>query len=119
MALTLIISPNCKEYLTTNNLKSEVLPSAHSQKESISKIIDQIKAREKEESEATARQIDADAEAWVRTNGKRCPHCNQGIQRSMGCDFMMCSLAAGGCGKSFCYRCGKPWERGGVSHTCV
>mmetsp|Transcript_1884 Transcript_1884/g.2781 ORF Transcript_1884/g.2781 Transcript_1884/m.2781 type:complete len:124 (+) Transcript_1884:317-688(+) len=119
MALTLTISPNCKEYLTTDNLKLEVLPSAHSQKEVISKIVDQIITREKEERETKQRQNDTGAEEWVRKNGKRCPYCHHGVERNGGCNFMTCSLRAGGCGKSFCYSCGKPWHSETTGHNCV
>lgn len=46
---------------------------------------------------------------WIAINTKTCPICKQSVERSMGCNYMMCQ-PPGGCGKAFCYVCSRPWE---------
>lgn len=46
---------------------------------------------------------------WLSLNTKICPWCHKNVERSTGCNFMMCA-PPGGCGKSFCYVCSRPWE---------
>lgn len=36
--------------------------------------------------------------AYLRAHTKRCPKCKQTIEKNGGCNHMICSLAAGGCG---------------------
>jgi hypothetical protein len=37
----------------------------------------------------------------LRKNWKKCPFCNNLVEKNQGCDHMKCR-----CGKDFCYRCG-------------
>lgn len=46
---------------------------------------------------------------WISINTKICPFCKKPVERSEGCNYMMCK-PPGGCGKAFCYVCGNPWE---------
>lgn len=46
---------------------------------------------------------------WIAVNTKICPFCKRPVERSEGCNYMMCK-PPGGCGKAFCYVCSKPWE---------
>jgi len=48
---------------------------------------------------------------WIEMNTKQCPNCNQRIQKSWGCNYMLCDRRAGGCGKAFCYVCETDWEK--------
>ena len=52
-------------------------------------------------------------EKWIEANTKKCPHCGQIIEKSKGCNYMLCDKRAGGCGKAFCYVC----ETDGSKHT--
>jgi len=36
---------------------------------------------------------------------KQCPHCNFWVEKSEGCDYMVCR-----CGSRFCYRCGNNYS---------
>ena len=47
---------------------------------------------------------------WIEANTKECPNCHQKIQKSQGCNYMLCDKKAGGCGKAFCYVCETDWE---------
>ena len=47
---------------------------------------------------------------WIEANTKECPHCHRKIQKSYGCNYMLCDKKAGGCGKAFCYVCETDWE---------
>ena len=47
---------------------------------------------------------------WIEANTKECPNCHQKIQKSQGCNYMLCDKRAGGCGKAFCYVCETDWE---------
>lgn len=46
---------------------------------------------------------------WIAVNTKICPFCKRPVERSEGCNYMMCK-PPGGCGKAFCYVCSNPWE---------
>ena len=35
---------------------------------------------------------------WIEANTKECPHCHQKIEKSQGCNYMLCDKRAGGCG---------------------
>ena len=39
--------------------------------------------------------------AWLESNTKQCPQCNQPIEKNQGCDHMFCDPKAGGCAKRF------------------
>lgn len=39
--------------------------------------------------------------AWLESNTKQCPQCDQPIEKNQGCDHMFCDPKAGGCGKRF------------------
>ena len=47
---------------------------------------------------------------WIQANTKECPNCHQKIQKSQGCNYMLCDPKAGGCGKAFCYVCETDWS---------
>jgi ariadne-1 len=53
--------------------------------------------------------VDEANEKWLTLHTKICPFCKKHVERSDGCNFMACK-PPGGCGKSFCYVCSKPWE---------
>lgn len=53
---------------------------------------------------------------WVKANTKLCPHCKQRIERSHGCNYMLCDKKAGGCGKAFCYVCEIDWANHSQDH---
>ena len=53
---------------------------------------------------------------WVKANCKECPHCHQKIERSQGCNYMLCDKKAGGCGKAFCYVCEVDWAKHSQDH---
>ena len=44
--------------------------------------------------------------AWCEENTTQCPSCLQLVNRSTGCNHMVCA-----CGESFCYRCGGHYPR--------
>ncbi|KAM3140725.1 hypothetical protein pb186bvf_007130 [Paramecium bursaria] len=46
---------------------------------------------------------------WIKINTKICPYCKRAVERSEGCNYMLCK-PPGGCGKPFCYVCSNPWE---------
>ncbi|CAK64645.1 unnamed protein product (macronuclear) [Paramecium tetraurelia] len=46
---------------------------------------------------------------WIRLNTKQCPFCKQFVERSFGCNYMLCK-PPGGCANAFCYVCSKPWK---------
>ncbi|CAD8123702.1 unnamed protein product [Paramecium sonneborni] len=46
---------------------------------------------------------------WILINTKQCPFCKRQVERSEGCNFMVCK-PPGGCSQSFCYVCQQPWE---------
>ncbi|CAD8125587.1 unnamed protein product [Paramecium sonneborni] len=46
---------------------------------------------------------------WIVLNTKICPFCKRPVERSDGCNYLMCK-PPGGCGKAFCYVCSNPWE---------
>ena len=53
---------------------------------------------------------------WIQANTKECPHCHQKIQKSQGCNYMLCDTRAGGCGKAFCYVCETDWDKHSKDH---
>ncbi len=62
---------------------------------------------------------DSSDEKWIQANTKECPHCHQKIEKSHGCNFMLCDKRAGGCGHAFCYVCETDWEKHSKDHfTC-
>ena len=42
-----------------------------------------------------------DSYSWLGTNAKKCPHCNSSIQKTEGCNKMMCTQ----CRAHFCWLC--------------
>ena len=59
---------------------------------------------------------DSDDDLWVKAHCKICPHCKQSIERSSGCNYLLCDKKAGGCGKAFCYVCETDWEKHSQDH---
>ena len=55
-------------------------------------------------------------EKWILANTKECPHCHQKIERSDGCNYMLCDKRAGGCGHAFCYVCETDWAKHSQNH---
>lgn len=58
-----------------------------------------------------AQEQDAQSEAWVASHTQRCPSCRAKVQRSAGCNHMVCAV----CGQHFCYVCGQDWC---ACHAC-
>ena len=50
---------------------------------------------------------------WIKENTKKCPKCQQPIEKNQGCNHMTCRRKAGGCGYEFCWVCMQSWN----SHT--
>ena len=57
-----------------------------------------------------------DDNRWIQANTKECPHCHQKIQKSQGCNYMLCDPKAGGCGHAFCYVCETDWAKHSQDH---
>ena len=55
-------------------------------------------------------------EKWILANTKECPHCHQKIEKSQGCNYMLCDKRAGGCGHAFCYVCETDWAKHSQDH---
>ena len=53
---------------------------------------------------------------WIEANTKECPHCHQKIEKSQGCNYMLCNKTAGGCGHAFCYVCETDWTKHSQDH---
>ena len=53
---------------------------------------------------------------WIEANTKECPHCHQKIEKSYGCNYMLCDKKAGGCGFAFCYVCETDWAQHSQDH---
>lgn len=53
---------------------------------------------------------------WIEANAKECPNCHLIIERSYGCNYMLCDTKVGGCGKAFCYICGEDWDKHTKDH---
>jgi ariadne-1 len=53
---------------------------------------------------------------WIEANTKECPHCHQKIEKSQGCNYMLCDKRAGGCGHAFCYVCETDWAKHSQDH---
>ena len=47
---------------------------------------------------------------WIKENTKRCPKCQQPIEKNQGCNHMTCRRSAGGCGYEFCWVCMGSWN---------
>lgn len=59
---------------------------------------------------------DTDNDKWIKANTKTCPHCKQKIEKSQGCNYMLCHKKAGGCGLAFCYVCEQDWAKHSQDH---
>ena len=55
-------------------------------------------------------------DTWIEANTKECPHCHQKIEKSQGCNYMLCNKAVGGCGHAFCYVCETDWAKHSQDH---
>ena len=55
-------------------------------------------------------------DTWIEANTKECPHCHQKIEKSQGCNYMLCDKRAGGCGHAFCYVCETDWAKHSQDH---
>jgi ariadne-1 len=55
-------------------------------------------------------------EKWILANTKECPHCHQKIEKSQGCNYMLCDKRVGGCGHAFCYVCETDWAKHSQDH---
>ena len=55
-------------------------------------------------------------EKWIQANTKECPHCHQKIEKSKGCNYMLCDKRVGGCGHAFCYVCETDWAKHSQDH---
>jgi ariadne-1 len=53
---------------------------------------------------------------WIEANTKECPHCHQKIEKSKGCNYMLCDKRVGGCGHAFCYVCETDWAKHSQDH---
>ena len=53
---------------------------------------------------------------WIEANTKECPHCHQKIEKSIGCNYMLCNKSVGGCGHAFCYVCETDWAKHSQDH---
>lgn len=45
---------------------------------------------------------------WVATKAKRCPGCNNALEKKSGCNHFTCA-PPGGCGHQFCWECLAPY----------
>ena len=52
---------------------------------------------------------DSETANYISTNTKDCPECASCIEKSGGCNHMLCSQ----CGFDFCWICGGPWKGNG------
>ena len=53
---------------------------------------------------------------WIEANTKKCPNCHQKIEKSKGCNYMLCNKKFGGCGHAFCYVCETEWSEHSKDH---
>merc|ERR1711879_465836 len=60
----------------------------------------------KQQEQKDAKEGSLETEEWLKANSQICPKCNTHINRSGGCNHMIC----GSCGQHFCYICGGDWE---------
>eukprot|EP00397_Hematodinium_sp_SG-2012_P020182 GEMP01020779.1.p1 GENE.GEMP01020779.1~~GEMP01020779.1.p1 ORF type:complete len:593 (+),score=132.02 GEMP01020779.1:24-1781(+) len=51
--------------------------------------------------------------SWIMANTKNCPQCRRPIEKNQGCNHIVCSKSAGGCGHDFCWLCLGPWASHG------
>lgn len=56
-------------------------------------------------------QSDSEDYKWISAHTKKCPHCGNQIEKSTGCNYMLCK-----CGKAFCYVCGIDWNKHSQDH---
>ena len=54
--------------------------------------------------------IDDYDKRWIQANTKECTNCHKKIQKSQGCNSMLCDKRACGWGKVFYYVCETDWE---------
>ncbi|XP_064400829.1 E3 ubiquitin-protein ligase arih1l-like [Halichondria panicea] len=54
---------------------------------------------------------DSETSNWIHVNTKECPKCRSTIEKSGGCNHMICSS----CKMEFCWTCLGPWEPHGSS----
>jgi IBR domain, a half RING-finger domain len=52
---------------------------------------------------------DNESEQWMACHTQPCPSCSAKVQRSGGCNHMICTV----CGQHFCYVCGQDWSQHG------
>ena len=53
---------------------------------------------------------------WFMGNTKECPFCHLKIEKTKGCNYMLCNKKFGGCGNAFCYVCGIEWSKHSPNH---
>ena len=59
---------------------------------------------------STSKSAEQEAnEKWLKENTRACPSCKTSVQKTIGCDAMVCSL----CKYQFCWGCLKTW------HGCI
>ena len=46
-----------------------------------------------------------ESEVWVSCHTQPCPNCAAKVERSGGCNHMICTV----CGQHYCYVCGRDW----------
>lgn len=46
-----------------------------------------------------------ESEMWVSSHTQPCPNCAAKVERSGGCNHMICTV----CGQHYCYVCGRDW----------
>jgi IBR domain, a half RING-finger domain/Zinc finger, C3HC4 type (RING finger) len=63
---------------------------------------------------AKSRASDSTAAQWVYQNAQICPTCSIGIEKTEGCNHMLCSE----CGTDFCYVCGDEMHAPFGLHNC-
>lgn len=56
------------------------------------------------------------SDKWIHANTKECPICHQRIEKSRGCNYMLCDKKVGGCGYAFCYVCETEWSKHSKDH---
>ena len=56
------------------------------------------------------------SDKWIQANTKECPMCHLRIEKSRGCNYMLCDKKVGGCGYAFCYVCETEWSKHSDDH---
>jgi len=64
--------------------------------------------------ETDIRRQEEASSAYLQTRTKPCPRCGTVIQRTEGCNHMVCTI----CGDHFCYECGQAWSRHRDFYNC-